>query len=237
MTGRYGGLWGGRKKLLTDFFTSRSESAVQADPAITPTDFDYTSSKGIWNLKSTSQFKKASNIVVASGLTSELIRIKGANNAWTQRTINISQYANKSARVVFRYINRDSGELGDLQLDLISVSGTTYSFENVSESFQTNTTNNSRYSTITWSTIAASTTGGRWNFDTGGTPTVGTSRTDAAGGTYYVYAETSGNGAADEYNFWLRSPIVSLGASPTLSFYEARNGSTIGELFVYLDIQ
>lgn len=237
MSGRYGGFTGGKRRLLYEFDKLKSESALQADSPIDAGNFDYTSGKGIWSLRSTNQFPKAINQTVSSGLTSELLRIKGENNAWTQRTINISRYANKSARVVFRYINRDGGEFGDFQLDLINVSGTSYSFENVSGSFQTNTTNNSRYSSITWSTISASTTGGRWNFDTGGTPTAGTARTDAAGGTYYVYAETSGNGAAEDYNFWLRSPIVSLGASPTLSFYEARLGSTIGELYVYLDIQ
>lgn len=235
--GRFGGYTGGRGKLLNQFDQLRSESTFQADAPTAPTELDYTSSKGIWNLKSTNQFRKKTSRTITTGLSYELIRLKGTNDAWTQRTLDISRFANQSARVVFRYINKDGGELGDLQLDLINVSGTSYSFETVSESFQTNTTNNSYYESITsWSTITVTTTAGRWNVDTTGTPTAGTARTDAAGGSYYVYAETSGIGAAEDYNFWLRSPIVALGSSPTLSFYEARTGSTIGELYVYLEL-
>jgi hypothetical protein len=236
MSGRYGGYTGGKKRLLNDYTTLKSESAIQADGAILANNFDYTSGKGIWSLRSTNQFPKATNKIVASGLTSEFIRIKNQNNAWTQRTIDISKYPNRTARAVFRYINTNNSEVADLQLDLIVLSGTTYSFENTGESFQTTTTDTRSYSSATWTNVSVATTNGRWNADTGGTPTTNAARTDAAGGTYYVYAETSGIGVVDDYNFWLRSPAVSLGASPTFTFYEARAGSGTGELYVYLDI-
>lgn len=234
MRGRYGGYTGGKKRLLYDYTTLKSESAFQADGAILANNFDYTAGKGIWSLRSTNQFPKAINKSVASGLTSELFTVKNQNNAWTQRTINISGYANKTARAVFRYINKNNSELADLQLDLVVLSGTTYSFENTGETFQTTTTNTTRYTSATWTTVSVATTNGRWNADTGGTPTTNAARTDAAGGTYYVYAESSGTSI--DYNFWLRSPAVSLGASPTFTFYEARAGSSTGELYVYLDI-
>ena len=236
MRGRYGGYTGGKKRLLYDYTTLKSESAIQADGAISANSFDYTAGKGIWSLRSTNQFPKAINKTVASGLTSELFTIKNQNNAWTQRTINVSRYANKTARAVFRYINKNNSELADLQLDLVVLSGTTYSFENTGESFQTTTTDTRSYLSATWTNVAVATTNGRWNADTGGTPTTNAARTDAAGGTYYVYAETSGIGVADDYNFWLRSPAVALGASPTFTFYEARAGAGTGELYVYLDI-
>jgi len=236
MSGRYGAFTGGRRKLLYEFNTLKSESALQADGAITPTNFDYTSSKGIWSLSSTNQFPKSANKTVASGLTSELFAVNGQNNAWTQRTIDISRYANKTARVVFRYINKNESEVADLQLDLIVLSGTTYSFENISESFQTTTTDTKSYSSATWTAVSIATTNGRWNVDTGGTPTTNAARTDAAGGTYYVYAETTGTTTTNDYNFWLRSPAIALGASPTFTFYEARAGASTGELYVYLDI-
>jgi hypothetical protein len=236
MSGRYGGYTGGRKKLLYDFNTLKSGSALQADGAITPNNFDYTSGKGIWSLGSTNQFPKSTNKTVASGLTSELFAVNGQNNAWTQRTINISRYANKTARAVFRYINKNESEVADLQLDLVVLSGTTYSFENVGESFQTTTTDTKSYSSATWTTVSVATTNGRWNVDTGGTPTTNAARTDAAGGTYYVYAETTGTTTTSDYNFWLRSPAIALGASPTFTFYEARAGASTGELYVYLDI-
>jgi hypothetical protein len=237
MSGRYGGYTGGKKRILTDFTTLKSESALQADASVVANNFDYTSGKGIWSLRSTNQFPKAVNRPIASsGLTPELFTIKGQSNAWTQRTINITRYANKTSRVVFRYINKNESEVADLQLDLIVLSGTTYSFENISESFQTTTTDTKSYSSATWTNIAVATTNGRWNVDTGGTPTTNAARTDAAGGTYYVYAETTGTTTTSDYNFWLRSPAVALGASPTFTFYEARAGASTGELYVYLDI-
>ena len=236
MKGRYGGYTGGKKRLLFDYTALKSESAFQADGAILANKFDYTSGKGFWSLRSTNQFPKAVSKTFTSGLTSELFTIKNQNNAWTQRTIDISRYANKTARAVFRYINTNNSEIADLQLDLIALSATSYGFENTGESFETTTTDTKNYSSATWTAVSVATTNGRWNADTGGTPTTNAARIDAAGGTYYVYAETSGIGIVDEYNFWLRSPAVSLGASPTFTFYEARAGSGTGNLYVYLDI-
>lgn len=234
MKGRYGGYTGGKKRLLYDYTALKSESAFQADGAVLANNFDYTAGKGFWSLRSTNQFPKAANKTFASGLTSELFTVKSQNNAWTQRTINVSRYANRTVRAVFRYINKNNSEIADLQLDLVVLSGTTYSFENTGESFQTTTTDTRGYLSATWTNVAVATTNGRWNADTGGTPTTNAARTDAAGGTYYVYAESSGT--SSNYNFWLRSPAVALGASPTFTFYEARAGSGTGELYVYLDI-
>lgn len=233
---RYGSLSGGRRQLLSNYSDFKSKSSLQADNPQTPINLDYTSGQGVWDLSSTTQFPKNVNREISLGLTPELLQVKDTNNAWSQRTVNISRYANRTARVVFRYINDLSGELGDIQLDLINLSGNSYSFENVGHSFETSTTNVSSYSLVSWTNIAVATTAGRWNVDTAGTPTANTARTDAADGTYYVYAETSSPGNSKDYNFWLRSPSVNLGANPTLTFYEARNGSTIGELYVHLEL-
>jgi hypothetical protein len=233
---RYGSLSGGRKKLLSEYSDFKSTSSLQADTPTSPVTLDYTSGKGVWNLNSTTQFPKNVNRAISLGLTPGLLKVKDTNNAWTQITVDISRYANRSVRVVFRYINDRSGELGDIQLDLINLDGNSYSFENVGHSFETSTTDVKTYSSVAWTAISVATTTGRWNVDTGGTPTASTSRTDAASGTYYVYAETSSPGNSKDYNFWLRSPTINLSGSPTLSFYEARNGSTIGELYVYLEL-
>jgi len=236
---RYGSFRTGKNRIIGDFVTLKSPSTIQADPPSSATNFDYTASQGIWSLNSTVQFPKRENFVVEIGtstLSYELFGIKNSNNAWVQRTVNLSKFANKTGRVVFRYINDDGGELGDLQLDLIVISGTSYSFENVTHSFQTSTTSVKSYSSVIWANLAVATTNGRWNVRTGATPTTNTSRSDAAGGTYFVYAETSGIGSARDYNFWLRSPSLSFGSSPSLTFYEARNGSTIGELYVYVEL-
>ena len=135
-------------------------------------------------------------------------------------------------RLVFGYVNGSQGTSfqGDIQLDDIRLDGTTYSFENTGHSWQTTTSNTlvSNYSSASFSTLATGTTkAGKWNVDSGGTPSSGTGRTDADAGTYYVYAETSSG--ANGQGYILRSPAVTLGSSPTLSYAVARNGGNIGD--------
>jgi hypothetical protein len=173
------------------------------------------------------------------GLSPSLFTISGTNNAWTQQTVDISAYAGATARLVFRYQNGDGFE-GDIQLDAISFDGNFYTFElsNTTEGFETSTADDSpTYAGVTWATVAnQSNVDGYWQVDTGGTPSNNTGRTDAADGNYYIYAETSAPANVLGYNFWLRSPEVTLSGSPTLTFFEARNGGNIGTLDVHLDV-
>ena len=108
-------------------------------------------------------------------------------------------------RLVFGYVNGSQGTSfqGDIQLDDIRLDGTTYSFENTGHSWQTTTSNTlvSNYSSASFSTLATGTTTGKWNVDSGGTPSSGTGRTDADAGTYYVYAETSSGATGKATSF------------------------------------
>jgi hypothetical protein len=177
---------------------------------------------------------------VSEGLSSSLDSVTGQNASWSTRTVDISAYANEDVKLVFIYTNGTTGTSyqGDLQLDDIRLDGTTYSFENTGHSWQTTTTNTpvANYSSASFTNVAVGTTNGRWNSDAGGTPSGSTGLTTADAGTYYVYAETSGTSTSG-HNYILRSPTVTLGASPTLQYAEARSGGNIGTLNVYLDVQ
>ena len=176
---------------------------------------------------------------IEAGLSDSLDSVSGTSDAWATRTVDISAYAGEEVRLVFGYVNGSQGTSfqGDIQLDDIRLDGTTYSFENTGHSWQTTTSNTlvSNYSSASFSTLATGTTTGKWNVDSGGTPSSGTGRTDADAGTYYVYAETSSG--ANGQGYILRSPAVTLGSSPTLSYAVARNGGNIGAINVYLDVQ
>ena len=214
--------------------------AVEAPATIL--DLDYSKSGGIWDLTSTTQFAKTDTGggggSAPLGLSSSLLTISGQNDAWLQRTIDISSYANSTVYLVFQYLNTQGTFESDIQLDLIEIDGNTYSFENQTHSFQTSDGGDySTYAGVTWANLAVEEDNrGLWQVDQGGTPSGNTGRTDAADGSYYVYAEMSGNAANANYNLWLRSPEITLGSSPTLTFYEARTGADIGQLDVYLDV-
>ena len=183
-------------------------------------------------------FYGASASTVEEGLSDSLDSISGTSDAWSTRTVDISDYAGSEVRLVFGYTNGSQGTSyqGDIQLDDIRLDGTTYSFENTGHSWQTTTSDTqiANYSTASFSTLSTGTTTNRWNVDSGGTPSGSTGRTDADAGSYYVYAETSSGAAGRGYV--LRSPAVTLGSSPTLSYAVARKGNNIGALNVYLDV-
>ena len=184
-------------------------------------------------------FYGASAVSIEAGLSDSLDSVSGTSDAWATRTVDISAYAGEEVRLVFGYVNGSQGTnyQGDIQIDDVQFNGVTYSFENTGHSWQTTTSDTqiSNYSTALFSTLATGTTTNKWNVDSGGTPSGGTGRTDADAGSYYVYAETSSGASGRGYV--LRSPAVTLGSNPTLSYAVARNGGNIGALNVYLDVQ
>jgi hypothetical protein len=171
------------------------------------------------------------------GLTPVLDTVSGPNGVWSQRTVDISAYRSATAYLVFEYINGAAGFTGDIQLDLIDFDNNVYDFEIGTEQFQTTSGNPATYSSVTWSALTTGTAGGGLFLrDASGTTSTGTGLTTAASGSFYVYAETSSPATVSGYKFWLRSPLIALSNSPTLSYYEAREGVDMGTLNVYLDI-
>jgi hypothetical protein len=220
--------FGGRsKKRIKRGWEEIKTPAAPAEPPEVLTELKYTDIKGIWDLGYTALLPNSSGGAgPALGLSESLFNISGTNDAWVQRTVSLAPYAGTTGRIVFRYVS-GNGFTGDIQLDLIN--GT--SFENTGNSYQTSINMETSYESVSWNTLLVGTTIRRWNVDQGGTPSSGTGRTDAAGGSYYVYAETS-PGDPNTY-FWLRSPELT--APTSFTFYEARNGSAIGTLDVYFD--
>jgi hypothetical protein len=173
---------------------------------------------------------------IALGLSPLLDTVTGQNAVWSQRIVDVSNYSGVTAYLVFEYAN-GSSFTGDIQLDSIDIGGNLYTFDSSVESFERNSNlNSSTYDTTTWTALTTGTSGGgSWLRDSGGTASSNTGLTTAAGGFWYVYAETSNPAAVAGYKFWLRSPSVVIN-SDTFSYYEARSGAGIGTLNVYLDV-
>ena len=172
------------------------------------------------------------------GFSPVLDTVSGESGQWSQRTVDISGYAGATVRPVFHYVS-GSSYTGDIQLDQIVIGGTTSSFEAWGDGYQRNlkTLQTSDYASVDWVSLSTGGTNGEWMRDLNGTPSGGTGLQTAASGSFYVYAETSqaGSGFPDK-DIWLRGPQVTLGASPTFTYYEARLGATIGTLNVHLDV-
>lgn len=236
---RFGSYFRGKYLVQGSWSLMKSPSSNNnTAPMDITTQFDYSDAKGIYDLTSTEQFPYAEDITYTLGLSNSLLTISGELDAWTQRTVDVSAYSGATVYLVFRYINGTVGTSwqGDLQLDGINLDGNNYSFENTSENFQTSTNDETAYNTVAWNNVAVgNNTTLQWNVATGGTPSTSTGRTDAGVGSYFIYAETSAPTVNGSY-FWLRSPQITLGNSPTLSFYEARLGPNVGQLDVFLDV-
>lgn len=242
--------FGGRRwsKLKSSWNNFKTASAPSEPPA-TIQDLSYVDAAGIWNLKSTTQFPKSNSAgsggggggetpSYSTGFSAVLDTVSGSSGQWLQRTVDISGYAGATVRPVFHYVS-GSSFTGDIQLDQISINGTTYGFESSVHNFERNQIADwPSYNQVAWEALATATSGnGRWLRDSGGTASGNTGLTTAASGSFYVYAETSGNTSGfPDKNFWLRGPQVTLGASPTFTYYEARSGATIGTLNVHLDV-
>jgi len=176
------------------------------------------------------------------GLTSSLAQYSGETGIWTQQTgVDISEYYGATARLVYRSVST-TNYTSDFQLDDITFDGNSYTFEADNQSWQRNVTRNvSTYSAVTWEAIPNGAGGtsdaGWWVRYSGNTPSGSTGDIGAHGGTYYIYYEASTSGAGFPYVYaWVRSPEVVLTEAPTLTFWEGRDGATIGTIDVYLDI-
>ena len=183
---------------------------------------------------------------IAQGLTTSLLTLTGQsqNNASitvNNNTIDLSNaggvdYTGESARVVFRY-QKGSSFTGDIQVFDIGFSSTFFNINTGSNGFQTtNAGNYSSYTPTSFYGVANSAQGGIWVRDVNGT---GSGNTGLALSNYYFYAETSSPASNTVgFNFWLRSPVVTLSpSSPNLTFKDGRYGAGIGTLNVHLDIQ
>ena len=170
----------------------------------------------------------------------QLRTMSGQSSSWTTYTDSLSSYAGQKGRLVFIYQNGTSFR-GDIQVDDINFDGNSYSFESDGQSWltSTSTTNTAEFNDLgkfqqnigTWPNIGTGTTGGRWNRDSGGTPSSSTGLTTADAGSFYIYTEVSGWNLA---YFTACSPLLELSSNPgNLTYAVARYGTNIGTFKVY----
>lgn len=250
MRNRYGNFIGGKYLYVQNdvgnpnfpTYINRSLGTLTPFAPQTDTDFEYTSNEGgMWGLNGTFEFPKRNNRTFnTTGLTDELDSLYLTDiTPWTTKTVNISRFANRSARVVFRQVVLRTylGNFGstDGYLDFIQVSGTNYGFEATAESFETTTTNSylTDYSSLAWTAMASTATRDRFS-RANVVNIVGSS----SNGNFAVRSNYNTTwGELYNHTMWLRSPVVSLGASPTLSFRYAWPDFTTTIVFIYLDLQ
>jgi hypothetical protein len=172
----------------------------------------------------------------------------GQYSTWQTYSLSWNAYAGQKGRILFVYRNGTAGTSyqGDWQLDDINLDGNSYSFESNSQDWITSTdqTNTVQYrtSSTNWKfqyyknnylTIPTGTTSGRWNRDSGGTPSSGTGLTTADDGSYYIYAETSGTSTSG-FHYTCASPLIQLSSNPgNLTFANGQLGGNIGLLAIY----
>jgi len=182
-------------------------------------------------------------LAVTTGLSSVLRTDTGDDPNWTQRTVSLSAYASRTIRLVWHWTVGSTGPTYqyDAGLDNISIDGNSYTFESSNQSFQTTTSNTSTsaYNSASWTSVPNSTTAGRWNRDSGGTPSGSTGPPSGQNSTWYLYAETSSPANVSGYGFWLRSPSITLSGSPgNCTYYTHLNtaGNGQGTLRFYVDV-
>lgn len=169
-----------------------------------------------------------------------------SDNSWVfsgNKTIP-SQFIGRTGALYFRYRNGNSGNSfqGDFAIDYIGAgdgiinNGSSNGFSTYQYSTSTSGSLNTARGT-SWTNIGTSTssTGGRWNLGSGGTPSSNTGPSGAISGTYYLYAETSSPATFNQY-MWLRSPTFTI-RNNYYSFYYHAFGACIGSLFTIMTLE
>lgn len=187
---------------------------------------------------------------LALGLTPPLIDEDITSSAsWQRRSISLTAYAGRQIRLVWHYVSGDSFA-SDFQLDNIITSpgeAIFCTFENLTHNFQTSRISGSVYTNVTWYSLETGTTAGRFNRDSFNTPSGGTGLDPSSnnltggplsgGGSYHIYAETSGSSGYPQKDFWVRSPPFTLSSSnQTLYFDYAGYGEEIGRFYFHVDV-
>lgn len=156
------------------------------------------------------------------GLTESLLTTSGTTSGWVQKIIDISAYDGALARAVFRYTT-DTSSIG-IALDTIVLGDTTFNFDTNDDRFEAAKSVSTAYTDISWGSMNPITT-----FDR----EIGA----AQSGSFYIRAQQprSERGTIATRVCWVRSPVVTLGESSSLTFYENRT-NTYNNLDVYLEI-
>lgn len=172
-------------------------------------------------------------------------------NNWPSKSYSVSDglVAGETGRLLI-HMMASSSFRSDMQVDNFNIDGTSYNFASGSSGFErtslaqqqntflsTMTPANrlTTYNAKTFETVTTGTSGeSLWLRDSGGTPSSSTG--SSVDGSFsqvgsYLYFESSGNGWP--FGGILRSPEVTLDASPSISFQISRYGSSMGNAEVW----
>jgi len=192
---------------------------------------------------------------VPTGLTFTLLDTITGNdssvNTWTQKSYGASDGLTANSTGVLLIHMVVSSFRADMQVDDFNFGSGIIDFESSANNFQTTTVGTglttylstlsdagkeSTYNGLTFSNVITSSTNtsGIWNRDSGGTPSSNTgSTTDhtlGAGGDYLYFESSSSSHPIGGY---LRSPSVTLGSTPSISFWTSRFGVNMGNAEVW----
>jgi len=193
---------------------------------------------------------------VSAGLTFTLLDTITGNdssvNTWTQKSYGASDgLTGGSTGVLLIHITASSFR-ADMQVDDFNFGSGVIDFESSANNFQTttvgtglttylstlsNANKESTYNGLSFSNVITSGSGssGIWNRDSGGTSSSNTGSTiDHTLGTTlgnYLYFESSSG--SHPIGGYLRSPSVTLGSTPSISFWTSRFGINMGSTEVW----
>ena len=220
---RWGGFRKGRTRYRSAWDELKSASSFREETvAETPQEFSYIDAQGIWNLRSTMQFPK-SNAALSQAPAYQLgLSVPTSYNypegQYYYTSYDMSGYVGATVRAVWKFSNPLASFRQDVQLDNVSIGSSTFGFESGNDGFETSSGTSSSYENVSWTTVGDSATGGQWVRLTGNTGSGSTGDLGASSGSYYLYTETSSPANASGYNFWLRSPQVTVSTSNPITF-------------------
>jgi hypothetical protein len=220
---RWGGFRKGRRRYTNNWNELKSSSSFREETvADTPQEFSYVDSKGIWNLRSTMEFPKSNAVLTQApsyqlGL-SDPTSYNYSKGQYYSTSYNMSSYVGATVRAVWKFSNPLASFRQDVQLDNVNIGSSTFGFESGNDGFETSSGTSSSYQSVSWTSVGTSATGGRWVRLTGNTGSSGTGDLGASSGSYYLYTESSSPGNSTGYNFWLRSPQVTISTSNPITF-------------------
>lgn len=201
--------------------------------------------------------------VQGGALYGPFFSVSGQNSSWTKHIVPLGMFSNletknsQTPEIVFKYTSgstfRSDVQLDDMKLGNCYRSNSYYGDQTFthdttnqlgSSYFLTTTSNTSNFfsGSASWTNVATATTAGRWNRDCSGTPSGSTGLSTGNSGSCYLYVETSG---FNNSTAWLRQKIwghqfgyynniIVLTPNSYFEFYEARYGSAIGTLEMYV---
>lgn len=201
-----------------------------------------TGASGVWGLNAIQEGRTTNNwpaflnyqLLDTSNLSSN------SNGAWITKTYNYTSsftVSGTTGRFVVHHYDVQT-YTGDVQYDNIviptSTGDVTYNFEASTNAsgWETTTVNvgntfASAYTTASFVQIASSSTGNRWQRDSGGTTSSNTGNTTDGSGSstgFYLYNETSGSHPQSSI---MRGPLHTLSNTGTISWREGYWGAAL----------